>query len=65
MLRSYIDEYLAQAQEIIKRLDRKPIEGMIDILLKNGDTEFDIESDGLIAQLANCGSCSAQKHSFE
>src|ERR1700684_4378002 len=34
MLRPYIDEYLAQAQEIIKRLDRKPLEGMIDILLK-------------------------------
>ncbi len=32
--RLYIDEYLSQAQEIIKKLDRNHIEGMISILLK-------------------------------
>lgn len=31
---NYIDSYLAQAQEIINKLDRKPIEKMVDILLK-------------------------------
>ncbi len=33
-VRLYIDEYLSQAQEIIKKLDRNHIEGMISILLK-------------------------------
>ena len=32
--RLYIDEYLSQAQQIIKKLDRNPIEDMINILLK-------------------------------
>ncbi len=33
-LRRYIDEYLTQAQQIINQLNRKPIEDMINILLK-------------------------------
>ncbi len=33
-IRQYIDEYLAQAQQVINKLNRKPIEDMINILLK-------------------------------
>ncbi len=33
-LRQYIDEYLAQAEQIINQLNRTPIEDMINILLK-------------------------------
>ena len=37
-LGQYIDEYLSQAGQIIKKLDRKPIEDMIDILLKTRES---------------------------